>query len=139
MKDNSFTEFCCFLPDIKMRQPSVQLSYSVMSDSLRPLNHSMPGLPVHHQLLELIQSHVHLVGDAIQPSHTLCPLHLLSPIPSSIRVFSNESVLSMSWPKYCSFCISPCKEHPGLTSFRMDSLDLLAGQGTLKSLPQHNS
>ena len=72
----------------------------------------------------------------------LChPLLLLPPIPSSIRVFSNESTLRMRWPKYWSFSlsISPSKEHPGLISFRMDWLDLLAVQGTLKSLLQHHS
>ena len=77
------------------------------------------------------------------PSHlTLCsPLFLLPPIPPSIRVFSNESTLHMRWPKYCSFSfsISPPKEHPALISFRMDWLDLLAVQGTLKSLLQHHS
>ena len=72
----------------------------------------------------------------------LChPLRLLPPIPSSIRVFPNESTLHMRWPKYWSFSlsISPSKEHPGLISFRMDWLDLLAVQGTLKSLLEHHS
>ena len=70
-----------------------------------------------------------------------CPLLLLSPIPPSIRVFSSESTLHIRWPKYWSFsfCISPSNEHPGLISFRMDWLDLLAVQGTLKSLLQHHS
>ena len=70
-----------------------------------------------------------------------CPLLLLLPIPPSIRVFSNESTLCMRWPKYrnFSFSISPSDEHPGLISFRMDRLDLLAVQGTLKSLLQHHS
>ena len=101
-----------------------------------PMNHSMPGLPVHHQLPEFTQIHVHRVSDAIQPSHPLS-----SPIPPSIRVFSNESTLCMRWPKYWSFSftIIPSKEIPGLISFRMDWLDLLAGQGTLKSLLQHHS
>ena len=87
-----------------------------------PMNHSTPGLPVHHQLLEFTQTHVHQVGDAIQPSHPLSPLLLLPTIPSSIRVFSNESPLLMKWPKYYSFSftISPSNEHPGLVSFRMD-------------------
>ena len=102
------------------------------------MNCSMPGLLVHHQLPEFTQIHVHRVSDAIQPSH---PLLLLPPIPPSIRVFSNESTLCMRWPKYWSFSfgISPSKEHPGLISFRMDWLDLLAVQGTLKSLLQHHS
>ena len=77
------------------------------------------------------------------PSHLIlcCPLLLLPPIPPSIRVFSNESALHMRWPKYWSFSfsISPSNEHPGLISFRMDWLDLLAVQGTLKSFLQHHS
>ena len=105
-----------------------------------PMNHSTPGLPVHRHLPEFTQTHVHRVGDGIQPSHPLCPL-LLPPIPPSIRVFSNESALCMRWPRYWrfSFSISPSSEHPGLISFRMDWLDLLAVQGTLKSLLQHHS
>ena len=91
-----------------------------------PMNYSMPGLHVHHQLSEFTQTHVHGVGDAIQPSHPLSS-PLLPPIPPSIRVFSNESTLRMRWPKYWSFGFSiiPSKEHPGLISFRMDWLDLL--------------
>ena len=105
------------------------------------MNRSTPGLPAHHQFLEFTQTHEHQVGDAIQPSHPLRPLFLLPPIPPSIRVFSNESTLRMRWPKYWSFSlsISPSNEHPGLVSFRMDWLDLLAVQGTLKSLLQHHS
>ena len=100
----------------------------------------MPGFPVHHQLPELAQIHVHWVGDAIQSSHHLSPLLLPSIFPS-IRVFSNESVLCIRWPKYWSFSfsISPSNEHPGLISSRMDWLDLLAVQGTLKSFLQHHS
>ena len=99
-----------------------------------PMNHSTPGLPVHHQLPEFTQTYVHRVSDAIQPSHPthLChPLLLLPPIPPSIRVFSNESPLYMRWPKYWSFNFSiiPSKEHPEPISFRMDWLDLLAVQG----------
>ena len=84
-----------------------------------PMNHRTPGLPVHHQLPELTQSHVHQVGDAIQPSHPL------PPILPSIRVFTNESTLRMRWPKYWSFSlsISPSNEYPGLISFRIDWLD----------------
>ena len=105
------------------------------------MNHSMPGLPVHHQLPESTQTHVCWVGDAICHLILCCPLLLLPPIPPSIRVFSNESTLRMRWPKYWSFSFSiiPSKEHPGLISFRMDWLDLLAAQGTLKSLLQHHS
>ena len=106
-----------------------------------PMNCITPGLPVHHQLPEFTQIHVHRVGDAIQPSHPLSSLLLLLLFPLSIRVFSNESTLCMRWPKYWSFSFSiiPSKEHPGLISFRMDWLDLLAVQGTLKSLLQHHS
>ena len=79
--------------------------------------------------------------ESVMPSSHLILLLLLPPLPPSIRVFSNESTLRMRWPKYWSFSfsISPSKEHPGLISFRMDWLDLLALQGTLKSLLQHNS
>jgi len=106
-----------------------------------PMIRSMPGLPVHHQLPEFTQTHVHRVSDAIQPCHPLRPLLLLPQIPLSIRVFSNESTLRLRWPKYWSFSFSiiPSKEIPGLISFRMDWLDLLAVQGTLKSLLQHHS
>ena len=87
-----------------------------------PMNCSMPGLPVHHQLPESTQTHVHWVSDAIQPSHPLLSLLLLPSIFPSIRVFSNESVLHTRWPKYWSFSfnISPSNEHPGQISFRMD-------------------
>ena len=86
----------------------------------------------------------HMSIKSVMPSSHLtlcCPLLLLPPIPPSIRVFSNESTLHMRWPKYWSFSfsISPCNEHPGLISFRMDWLDLFAVQGTLKSLLQHHS
>ena len=105
------------------------------------MNHSTPGLPVHHQLPEFTQTHFHRVSDAIQPSHPLSPLLLLPPIPPSIKVFSNESILLIKWPEYWSFSfsISPSNEHPGLICFKMDWLDLLAVQGTLKSLLQHHS
>ena len=82
-----------------------------------PMNHSTPHLPVHHQFPEITQTHVHRVGDAIQPSHPLSSL-LLSTSPPSIRDFSNELTLCMRWPKYWSFSfsISPSDEHPGLIS-----------------------
>ena len=98
----------------------------------------MPGFPVHHQLLELTQTYVHQVGDAIQPSH---PLSSPSLAFNLIRVFSKESVLCIRWPKYWSFSfsISPSNEYSGLISFRIDWFDLLAVQGTLKSLLQHHS
>ena len=104
------------------------------------MNCSTPGLAVHHQLLEYTQNHVHRVSDAIQHL-ILCPplLFLTSTFPS-IRVFSNESVLLIRWPKYWSFSfsISPSNEHSGLISFRIHWLDL-AVQRTLKSLLQHHS
>jgi len=97
---------------------------------------STPGFPVLHQLPEFAQTHVHGVSDTIQPSHPLSPLSL-----SSIKVSSDESDLRIRWPKYWSFSfsISPSNEYSELISFRMDWLDLLEVQGTLKSLPQHHS
>ena len=106
-----------------------------------PMNRSTPGLPVCHQLPEFTQTHVHWVGDAIQPSHPLSSPSPPTPNPSQHQGLFQESTLRMRWPKYWSFSfsISPSNEHPGLTSFRMDWLDLLAIQGTLKSLLQHHS
>ena len=105
-----------------------------------PMDWNTPGLSVHHQLLEFAQTHVLWVGDAIQPSH---PLSSPSPISIflSIRVFSKESVLHVRWPKYWSFSfsISPFNEYSELISLRVDWLDLLAVQVTLKSLLQHHS
>ena len=106
-----------------------------------PMNCSTPGFSVHHQLLELTQTHVHRGDDAMQPSH---PLSSPSPLAFNLsqrQVFLNESVLRMRWPKYWSFSfsISPSNEYSGLISFRMDWLDLLAVQQTLKSLLQHHS
>ena len=103
-----------------------------------------PGLPVHHQLLEPTQTHVYHVYEAVMPTNHLILCHpFLLPLSifPSIRVFSSESVLHMRWPKYWSFSfnICPSNEYSGLISFRMDWLDLLAVQGTLKSLLQHHS
>ena len=114
---------------------SVAQSYPTLWD---PMNRSTPGLPVHHQLPESTQTHVHQVGDAIQPFYPLSSPFLLPSNFPSVRVFSNESALHMRWPKYWtfSFNISPSNEYSGLISFRMDWLDLLAVQGTLKSLLQ---
>ena len=122
---------------------SAQLS-SVAQSCLTPCNPmycSTPGLPVHHQLPEFTQTHVHWVGDAIQPSHPLSSSFPPAFYLSQHRVFSNESVLHIRWPKYWSFSfnISSSNEYLGLISFRMDWLDLLAVQGTLKSLLQHHS
>ena len=105
------------------------------------MNRSMLGLPVHHQLPGSTQTHIHCVGDAIQPSHPLSPLLLLPSIFPNIRVSSNESALCIRWPKFWSFSFntSPSNEHPGLISFKMDWLDLHAVQRTLKSLLQHHS
>ena len=120
---------------LALRTPSVQFSYSVVSDSLQPheLQHARPPCPsptprVHSDStsIESVMSSSHLI---------LCrPLLLLPPVPPSIRVFSSEAILRMRWPKYWSFSFSiiPSKEIPGLISFRMDWLDLLAVQGTLK-------
>ena len=104
------------------------------------MNYSTPGFPGLHHLPEFAQTHVLQVGDGIQ----LILCHLLLLLPSvfpSIRVYSNESALHMRWPKYWSFSfsISPSSEHSGLISFRMDWFDLLAVQGTLKSLLQHHT
>ena len=96
-----------------------------------PMNPSKPGLPVHHQLPESTQTHVHRVGNVIKPSHPMSSPSPPAPIPPSIRVFSNESTLRMRWPKYWSFRfrISPSNEHPGLISFRMDWLISLQSKG----------
>ena len=106
-----------------------------------PMNRSTPGLPVHHQFPESTQTHVHRVGDVIQLSHPLSSPSLPAPNPSQHQGLSNESALLIRWPKYWGFGfnISPSSEHPGLISFRMNWLDLLAVQGTLKSLLQHHS
>ena len=127
--------------EISTSASSVQLLAQSCPTLCDPMNRSTPGLPVHHQLPEFTQTHVHWVNDAIQPSHPLPSLLLLPLIPPSIRVFSTESTLHMRWPKYWSFSFSiiPSKEHPGLISFRMGWLDLLAVQRTLKSLLQHHS
>ena len=106
-----------------------------------PMHCSMPGLPVHHQLPESTQTHVHWVGDAIQPSH---PLSSPSPLPSifpSIMVFSNESALRIRWPKLLEFQLQhqSFQSTPRTDPFRMDWLDLLAVQGTLKNLLQQHS
>ena len=106
-----------------------------------PMNHSTPDHPVHHQLPEPTKTRVHLVDDHIQSPHPLASPSPPASIFHSIRVFFNESALCIRWPKYWSFSlnISPSNEDRGLISFRMDWLDLLAVQGTLKSLLQHQS
>ena len=128
-----------------MRSCSVSVQFSSVAQSCltlcNPMNCSTPGLPVHHKLLESTKPMSIVL---VMPSNhlILCrPLLLLPSIFPSIRVFSNDSALRIRWPKYWSFSfsISPSNEHPGLISFRMDWLDLLAVQGTLKSLLQHHS
>ena len=122
---------------------SVQLSSVAQScpTLCDPMNRSTPGLPVHHQLPELLKLNVHRVGDAIQPSHPLSCPSPPAPNPSQHQGLFQWVNSSMRWPKYWSFSfsISPPNEHPGLISFRMGWLDLLAVQGTLKSLLQHHS
>ena len=100
-----------------------------------PMDCSIPGFPVHHQLPELVQTHVHQVSDAIQPSHPLSSPSLLPSIFPSIRVFSKESVLHMRWPEYWSFSFSICpsNEYSGLISFRVDWLELLLSKGLSRS------
>ena len=120
---------------------SVQFSCSVMSTLCNPMNcRNQASLSITNSR----SSHKLMSIESVMPSSHLilcCPLLLQPPIPPSTRVFSNESTLCMRWPKYWSFSfsISPSKEHPGLISFRMDWLDFLAVQGTLKSLLQHHN
>ena len=120
-----------------MLGPSVQFSHSVVSDLCNTMNHRLPCPSPSPGV------HSNTFIESVIPSSQLilCPLLLLPLIPPSIRVFSNESNLCMRWRKYWSFSFSiiSSKEHPGLISFRMDWLDLLAVQGTLKSLLQHHS
>ena len=121
-----------------------QQQFSSVSQScltLRPMDFSKPGLPVHHQLLEPTQTHVRRIGDAIQPSHSLLSPSLLPSIFPSIRIFSNGLVLHIRWLKCWSFSfsINPSNEYSGLICFKIGWLDLLAVQGTLKSLFQHHS
>ena len=121
------------------------LQFSSVAQSCRTF--VTPLIAAHQASLSITNSRSSLrltsIESVIPSSHLIlcCPLLLLPPIPPSIRVFPNESTLHMMWPKYWSFSfsISPSKEHPGLISFRMDWLDLLAAQGTLRSLLQHHS
>ena len=132
---------CSLKMFIYVFQLSVQFCRSVVSDSLQHLDCSMPDFPVHHQHQSLLKF---MSIKSVMPSNHLilcCPLLLLLSIFPSFRVFSKESVLRIKWPSYWSFSfsISPSNEYSGLISFRMDWLDLLAVQGTLKSLLQHHS
>ena len=119
---------------LNIKFSSVAQSFPALCD---PMNRSIPGLPVHHQLPEFTQIHVHQVGDAIQPSYPLS-----SPSPPALNPSEHQGLFqwvnsSHEVAKSFSFSISPSNEHPGLVSFRLDWLDLLAVQGTLKSLLQH--
>ena len=119
----------------------LQFSCSIMSDFFDPMDCSTPGFPVHHNSQSLLKF---MAIGSVMPSNLLILYHPLLLLPSifpSIRVFSNESVLCLRWPKYWSFSfsISPSNEYSGLISFRTDWLDLLAVQRTLKSLLQHHS
>ena len=128
---------------INLGRTSVQFS-SVSQSCLtlsNPMDSSTPGFPVHHQFLELAQTHVHRVSDSIQPSHPLS-----SPSPPALNLSQHqglfhESVLHIRWPKYWSFSfsISPSNEYSGLIPFRIDWFHLLAGQGTLQNFLQHHS
>ena len=122
--------------DLMLHFSSVQLLSPVQICD--PMDYSTPGLPLHHQLPEVTQTHVHWV---MQSNHLIlcCTILILPSIFPSIRVFSNESALHIMWPKYWSFSfnISPSNEYPGLISFRMDWLNLVTVQGTLKRLLQH--
>ena len=135
------TLLCCISTSpTRSCKVSVQFSCSVMSESLRPHEARQASLSITSSR----SSHKLMSIESVMPSShlILChPLLLLPPIHPSIRVFSNELTLLIRWPKYWSFSfnISPSNEHPGLISFRMDWLDLLAVQGTLKSLLQHHS
>ena len=131
---------------MKMKEESASsVQFSLVAQSCLtlcdPMDCSTPGLPIHHQLLEFTHTHVHWVSDAIQHLILCRPLLFLPLIFPNLRVFSNESAFHIRWPKYWnfSFSISLSNEYSGLISFRMDWLDLLAVQGTLKSLLHHQS
>ena len=123
-------------------QTSIQVSSATQSCTTLcdSMDFSTPGFPVRHHLPEFAQTHVHWLSDDVQPSHPVTPF-CSCPQSSNIRVFSNELALCIRWPKYWSFSfsISPSNDCSGLISFRVDSFDLLAVQGTLESLLQHNS
>ena len=134
----TFEDFSTVLWNFSVQFSSVAQSCLTLGD---PIDCSTPGFPVHHQLLEFTK--LMSIESVMLPNHLiLChPFLLLPSIFTSIRVFSSESALCIRWPKYWtfSFNISPSNEHSGLISVRMDWLDLLAVQGTLKSLVQHRS
>ena len=134
-----FSVMTCLCSLFDQKEP--MFSHSVTSNSLQPMNYSIPGFPVHHQFLSLLKL---MSTESVMPSNHLILRHPLLLPPSifpSIRVFSSESVLHIRWPKYWSFSfsINPSSEYSGLISSRTDWLDLLAVQGTLKSLFQHHN
>ena len=143
--DGYFPLTCVFKVSEDLKTASLKVQFSSVTQSCPtlcdPMDCSTPGLLAYHKLPDLAQIHVHCVSDATQPSLILGRPLLLPSIFPSIRVFSNESVLHIRWPKYgsFSFSISPSNEYSGLISCRIDWLDLLAVQGTLKSLLQHHS
>ena len=134
-----------FIRNCQSKVPEGSAQFSSVAQSCPTLCDTMdcstPGFPVLHQFLELTQTHVHKVGDASYHLILCFPLLLLPSVLPSIRVFSNESVLCIRWPKYWSFSfnISPSNDYSELISFRLDWLDLLAVKGTLNSLLQHHS
>ena len=136
-----FFHTCHFFVPIYIFSQSVSSDTQSCLTLCNPMNHSTPGLPVHHQLLEFTQ--IHVIESVMPSNHLICCCTLLLPpsIFPSIRVFLNESVVCIRWPKYWSFSFSICpsNKYSGLVSFRMDWLALLAVQGTLKSLLQHHS
>ena len=146
-KSKSFTlilhpMILCFPRNFPTSYPSFQFTSDAQLCPMLciPMECSMPGFPVLYQLLELAQTHVHQVGDAIKHLILSCPLHLLPSVFPSTRLISNESVLRIRWPKYWSFrfSISPSNECSGLISFRIHWFDLSV-RGTLKSLLQYCS
>ena len=144
-RKKSGTDWSCYITKLRQYKEFIYQSVSSVAHSCPTLcdhmNHSTPCLPVHHQLPEFTQTHAQQVGDAIQPFHPLSSPPPPAPNPSQHQGLFNESTLPMRWPKYWSFSfsISPSNEHSGLISFRMDWLDLLEVQGTLKSLLQHHT
>ena len=129
------------LHHLKQNLPQFSLVAQLFPALCDPMDCSTPVFPVHHQLPAFTQTHVHWVGDAIQSSHSVIPFSSLPQSFPASRFFSDESVLHNRWPKHWSFSfsISPSNEYSGLISFKIDWFDLLAVQGTLKSLLQHHS
>ena len=136
--DHSWLRLCTACSLSSFYCCSIAQLYLTLCD---PTDCSMPDFPVLHCLPEFAQAHIHWVGDAVQPSHSLSPLLLLPSVFPSMGVFSEEPAVCIRWPKYWSFSfsISPSSEYSGLISFRIDWFDLLSVQGTLKNLLQHHN